>query len=80
MHKSVGADEMHILVLRELAAEVARPLSIICEKPWQYGEVPIEWKRGKIKPIFKKGKGRPGELQAGQSLLCAQQDHGVESM
>ncbi|CAM4607923.1 unnamed protein product [Lepidochelys olivacea] len=56
MHKSMGPDELHPRVLKELAAVIAEPLAIIFENSWRTGEVPDDWKKANVVPIFKKGK------------------------
>ncbi|GAB0205958.1 mitochondrial enolase superfamily member 1 [Grus japonensis] len=56
IHKSMGPDGMHPQVLRELADVIARPLSIIFERSWRTGEVPEEWRKANVTPVFRKGK------------------------
>ncbi|KFQ48040.1 hypothetical protein N333_10626, partial [Nestor notabilis] len=55
VHKSMEPDEIRPRVLKELVNEVVKPLSIIFEKSWHSGEVPDDWKKANITPIFKKG-------------------------
>ena len=42
--------------MRELADVIAEPLSIIFERSWRTGEVPEDWRKANVTPIFKKGK------------------------
>ncbi|RMC20396.1 hypothetical protein DUI87_01245 [Hirundo rustica rustica] len=53
-HKSTGQDGIHPRVMRELAEELAKPLSIICHQSWLTGEVPDDWKLANVMPIHKK--------------------------
>ena len=52
----MGSDSKYLSVVREMAAVVAKLISIIYEKSWLPGEVPGDWKKGNITPIFKKGR------------------------
>ncbi|GAB0183184.1 mitochondrial enolase superfamily member 1 [Grus japonensis] len=55
-HKCMGLDGMHSQVLKELADVIAKPLSIIFERSWRIGEVPKDWRKANVTPVFKKGK------------------------
>ncbi|CAM5166679.1 unnamed protein product [Natator depressus] len=55
-HKSMGPAALHPRVLKELVNVIAEPLAIIFENSWQLGEVPDDWKKANVVPIFKKGK------------------------
>jgi len=55
-HKSMGPDGIHPTVLRELAEELAKALSIICQQSWLTGEVPDDWRIASVTPIYKKGQ------------------------
>ncbi|KFQ31002.1 hypothetical protein N332_03166, partial [Mesitornis unicolor] len=55
IHKSMGPDGILPRVLRELAEELAKPLSVIYQQSWLTGEVPVYWRVANVTPIYKKG-------------------------
>ncbi|RMC05450.1 hypothetical protein DUI87_18643 [Hirundo rustica rustica] len=55
VHKSMGPDRIHPRVMREMADELAKPLSIIYQQSWLTGEVPDDWKLANVMPTHKRG-------------------------
>uniref|UniRef100_A0A493T0R3 Reverse transcriptase domain-containing protein n=1 Tax=Anas platyrhynchos platyrhynchos TaxID=8840 RepID=A0A493T0R3_ANAPP len=64
VRKSVGPDGIHPRVLRELAEELAKPLTIIYQQSWLSGEVPVDWRLAKVTPIYNTGwRADPGNYR-----------------
>jgi len=63
-YKSMVPDGIHPRVLRELAEELAKPLSISYQQSWLKGEVPDDWRAVNVTLIYKKGwKEDPGSYR-----------------
>ena len=60
----MSPDGMHPRVLRELADVIAEPLSMVFERSWRTGEVPEDWRKASVTPVFQKGeKEGPGNYR-----------------
>jgi len=55
-YKSVGPGGIHQRVLRELAEELAKTLSIIYQQSWLTGKVPDDWRIANVTSVYKKGR------------------------
>ncbi|PKU40658.1 poly rna polymerase gld2 isoform x1 [Limosa lapponica baueri] len=59
-----GPDGMHPQVLSDLVDGIAKTLFIIFERSWITGEVPQDWRKASVAPVFKKGvKEDPGNIR-----------------
>ena len=62
--KSPGPDTIHPRILKELAHEISYPLTILFNTTMKHGQIPKDWKKAEVKPIFKKGdKSSPGNYR-----------------
>lgn len=50
-HKSMGPENIHTKVVRELAEVLTKPLSIIYQQLWLTGQVPANWRLANETPI-----------------------------
>lgn len=48
--------ERVLRVLKELTDAIAQPMAKLFENLWHLGEVPEDWKRSNVLPIYKKIK------------------------
>ena len=53
--KSPGPDEIHPRILKELAKELSKPLTMLFNKSIKDGKIPDIWKIAEVRPIYKKG-------------------------
>ncbi|KFP65327.1 hypothetical protein N322_00874, partial [Cariama cristata] len=56
MNKSMGLGGIHSRILKELADELAKPISIIYQQSWLTGEVPDDWRLANVTPFYKMGR------------------------
>ena len=54
-NSSMGPDEIHPLVLKKCAAQLAHPLAIVFNRSLREGTLPSIWKLSLVVPLFKKG-------------------------
>ena len=53
--KAAGPDEIRPIVLKELRLEIAPIIQLIFERSLATGELPSDWTKANVSPIFKKG-------------------------
>ena len=54
-NKAEGPDEIYARILKECEKELSIPLAIIFSKSLNDSQIPFDWKRANVIPIFKKG-------------------------
>ena len=56
INKSCGPDEIHPRLLYELVDEIVAPLTLLFQKTLNDGNIPSDWGKAYVTPIYKKGK------------------------
>ena len=54
--KAAGPDNIHGIVLKNCAASLAKPLSLLFNSSYNTGCIPAEWKLALVAPVYKKGE------------------------
>ena len=59
--KPAGTDNIHPFILSECSSSLSLPISLIFNRSYDEGEIPVSWSLANISPIFKK-KGQKLQL------------------
>ena len=70
VNKSPGPDDIPARILKELAHEIAPVLTHIFIQSLETGEIPEDWLKANIAPIYKKGNRNLAENYRPVSLTC----------
>ena len=68
VYKSYGPDEINPRLLIELVDCISKPIAILLNKSMEHGEIPNDWKRANVSPIYKKGPRNRAENYRTMSL------------
>ena len=80
--KAAGPDEIRPIVLKELRLEIAPIIQLIFERSLATGELPSDWTKANVSPIFKKGdKSDPANYRpiSLTCILCKVMEHIIAS-
>ena len=55
INKSLGPDEIHPRMLKELIQYVSQPIVILLNTSVDESAIPNDWKKAFVSPIYKKG-------------------------
>ena len=55
LNVSCGTDEIHPMLMIKLADYIADPLAQLFNRTLSDGQIPDDWKKAYVSPIFKKG-------------------------
>ena len=80
--KAAGPDEIRPIVLKELRLEIDPIIQLIFERSLATGELPSDWTKANVSPIFKKGdKSDPANYRpiSLTCILCKVMEHIIAS-
>ena len=70
VHKATGPDDLPARLLKELALELTPIFTIFYQASLDQGEIPDDWRKANVAPVFKKGERNKAENYRPISLTC----------